>query len=255
MWNEFSWKSSFNYFFLGNKKSGHIKYAFLEFGTEAVCESAKDHLASNPEFYVDFVGLKSKSKKANSNAKQNPINPTRLHVSGLQGLITEAKLKALFPKSVKASIPKGKSYGFVQFQNPADAKAAYDAAQKLKVEKGHLTVVFARLAKQGEVEKAEEGQVQKKRQNKGGNETATKKAKMQKEESDPEEEDGESESEEQKNDNEASDAEDDDNEDEDDGDDDDGDDDDDDEDAGDDDDDEEEDDEDVQNDEPESDDD
>ena len=78
-----------------------------------------------------------------------PINPCRLHVSGFGKNITKEKLKALFPKSKSATIPKGVDhYGFVEFFQPADAKAAFDAAKKLKLESGEgtqsMTVVFAR---------------------------------------------------------------------------------------------------------------
>merc|ERR1712066_462152 len=104
---------------------------------------------------VDFVGVKSKSRTTGT-TKKRPINPTRLHVSGFSQGITSEKLKALFPKCSGASVPtacKNKSaYGFVQFSNPADAKAAFDATQKLKVgDNQHITVIFARLQKHGSV--------------------------------------------------------------------------------------------------------
>ena len=78
-----------------------------------------------------------------------PINPVRLHVSGFGTKMTQDKLKALFPKSRSALIPKKVDhYGFVNFDNPADAKAAFDAANKLKVDTEDgtqsMTVVFAR---------------------------------------------------------------------------------------------------------------
>jgi len=78
-----------------------------------------------------------------------PINPVRLHVSGFGTKMTQDKLKALFPKSRTALIPKKvEHYGFVNFDNPADAKAAFDAANKLKVDTEDgtqsMTVVFAR---------------------------------------------------------------------------------------------------------------
>ena len=66
--------------------------------------------------------------------------------------MTEDKLEKLFPKCSYATIPKGSirkgtPYGFVQFSSPADAKAAFDAAQKLS--KGdsngqHITVLYAK---------------------------------------------------------------------------------------------------------------
>ena len=137
-----------------------IKYCFVEFSDEAACELAKDKLASNPNHYVDFVGVKSKSQKGNTgNLKKMPINPTRLMVSGLTDEISEDKLRKLFPKCVKAEIPKKVAekegrYGFVQFNNPADAKSAFDAANKLKVDSPegptHFSVLYARVNKPGE---------------------------------------------------------------------------------------------------------
>ena len=74
------------------KKKQEIRYCYAEFSDEAACEAAKDKLASNPDHYVDVVGVKSK-KGGSSSAKKMPINPTRLHVSGLVEGIDEAKLK------------------------------------------------------------------------------------------------------------------------------------------------------------------
>ena len=84
-----------------------------------------------------------------------PINPVRLHVSGFGTKMTQDKLKALFPKSRSALIPKKVDhYGFVNFDNPADAKAAFDAANKLKVDTEDgtqsMTVVFARYLSQNQ---------------------------------------------------------------------------------------------------------
>ena len=156
-----------------NKKE--IKYCFVEFSDEAACEAAKDKLASNPDHFVDFVGVKSKGHTNGTKSKNMPINPTRLHVSGLVEGITEEKLKSLFPKCVSSLIPKnsvrkGGKYGFVQFSSPADAKAAFDAANKLKIESSegatHLTVVFARVSKHGP--NNSESPPKKKNQNKKG---------------------------------------------------------------------------------------
>ena len=71
-----------------------------------------------------------------------------------------SKLKQLFPKCVDAQIggkggrkKKVKSFGFVQFDNPADAKAAFDASQKLTItgkngsDVHHITVVYAKVSK------------------------------------------------------------------------------------------------------------
>ena len=44
------------------KEGKRIRYAFVEFSSEKVCESMKDKLAANPDFFVDFVGVKSNSK-------------------------------------------------------------------------------------------------------------------------------------------------------------------------------------------------
>merc|ERR1712029_79956 len=132
-----------------------LNYCFMEFSDEKVCESMKDKLAANPDLMVDFVGVKSKSRTTGT-AKKRPINPTRLHVSGFSQGITSEKLKALFPKCSGASVPtackNNSAYGFVQFSNPADAKAAFNATQKLKVgDNQHITVIFARLQKHGSV--------------------------------------------------------------------------------------------------------
>jgi len=171
------------------KEKHNIKYCFVEFNDESTCESTKDKLAANPDFAVDFVGDKSKNRQeklatGNTNKPSKmPINPCRLHVSGFGQNITKEKLKALFPKSKSATIPKGVDhYGFVEFFQPADAKAAFDAAKKLKLESGEgtqsMTVVFARMQKHGPVPKAEDkSPAKKKRQREQHNEDA-KKAKI-----------------------------------------------------------------------------
>merc|ERR1712168_1135945 len=58
-----------------------------------------------------------------------------------------------FPKAAHADIPqkskkKGSSYGFVQFSTPADAKAAFDAAQDLTINNHKITVLFAKGEKE-----------------------------------------------------------------------------------------------------------
>jgi len=175
----------------------NIKYCFVEFNDESTCESTKDKLAANPDFAVDFVGDKSKNRQEKLAAGSTksilvgkmPINPCRLHVSGVGKNITTEKLKALFPKSKSATIPKGvEHYGFVEFFQPADAKAAFDAAKKLKLDSGDgtqsMTVVFARMQKHGPVQKAEEKEdkaARKKRQREQHKENA-KKAKIEEKE-------------------------------------------------------------------------
>jgi len=149
-----------------NQKS--IRHAFVEFGSEAECEKAKELLTAGPKakdsLYVDFVGVKSKAggkppQERGKRGKQ-PINPCRLFIKGLVDGLTEDKLKQLFPKSLHTTIPKssaqkgGSKYAFVQFENPGDAKAAFDASQKLTISGGaggggahHLTVLYATQSK------------------------------------------------------------------------------------------------------------
>merc|ERR1712029_405628 len=142
-----------------------VRYAFVEFGSEAQCEEAKESLTKGPDakddFYVDFVGVKSKGggKPTEDRGKKNkrPINPNRLFIAGLVDGLTEDKLKQLFPKCVGAEVKGqkkgGKGFAFVQFSNPADAKAAFDASQKLNIsgksgtQGHHMTVVYARMGK------------------------------------------------------------------------------------------------------------
>jgi len=129
-----------------------IGYAFLEFGNPEECKAAKNKLSTKQfkgkELYVDFVGENSKGKKA-AKPKAN-LNPTRLFVVGLNKGITKTHLKEMFPKAANASIPprskqKGTSFGFVQFSNPADAKAAFDAAQDLTINNHKISVFFAKV--------------------------------------------------------------------------------------------------------------
>merc|ERR1712083_1016300 len=174
----------------GKAKERHnIKYCFVEFSDESTCESTKDKLAANPDFAVDFVGDKSTNKQkklasgSTNKPNQMPINPKRLHVSGFGKNITSEKLKALFPKSKNAIIPKGVDhYGFVEFFEPADAKAAFDAAKKLKFDSENgtqsMTVVFARMNKHGPVQKAEEKSPNKKKRQREQSKDEAKKAKI-----------------------------------------------------------------------------
>jgi len=142
-----------------------VRHAFVEFGSEAQCEEAKETLTKGPnakdEIYVDFVGVKSKGggKPSGDHVKKSkrPINPNRLFIAGLVDGLTEEKLKMLFPKCASAEVKGqqkgGKGFAFVQFSNPADAKAAFDASQKLNIsgktgtDGHHMTVVYARMGK------------------------------------------------------------------------------------------------------------
>merc|ERR1711971_1474827 len=68
---------------------------------------------------------------------------------GLANGVTKTNLKEMFPKCSNTDIPvrgkkKGTAYGFVQFSSPADAKAAFDAAQDLEVAGHPITVLFAK---------------------------------------------------------------------------------------------------------------
>jgi len=139
----------------GKEKDG-INYAFVEFGGPEECKAAKNKLATTQykgkEVYVDFVGENSTAKKKSAKAKGG-LNPTRLFVCGLAKGIDKRNLKEMFPKAAHADIPqkskkKGSSYGFVQFSTPADAKAAFDAAQDLTINNHKITVLFAKGEKE-----------------------------------------------------------------------------------------------------------
>merc|ERR1712055_859481 len=118
--------------------------------------AAKNKLATTQykgkEVYVDFVGESSTNKKKSAKAKGG-LNPTRLFVCGLAKGIDKRNLKEMFPKAAHGDIPqkskkKGSSYGFVQFSTPADAKAAFDAAQDLTINNHKITVLFAKGTKE-----------------------------------------------------------------------------------------------------------
>jgi len=143
----------------GKDKAG-ISYAFIEFGDPEECKSAKNKLATTQfkgkELYADFVGENSKAKKR-SGKQKGSLNPTRLFVSGLVHGVNETNLMEMFPKATRADIPqrsrkKGTTFGFVQFSTPADAKAAFDAAQNLSINNHKITVLFAK-AKESETRK------------------------------------------------------------------------------------------------------
>ena len=130
-----------------------ICYAFIEFGDIEECKAAKDILTTTQfkgsEVYVDFVGENSKAKQiAKPSAQQ--LNPTRLFVSGLAPGVDKSSLQEMFPKACSSFIPprskkRGTSYGFVQFSTPADAKAAFDAAQDMTIASHKITVLFAKM--------------------------------------------------------------------------------------------------------------
>merc|ERR1719470_521982 len=136
-----------------SKQKGGIGYAFIEFGDLEECKAAKNKLATTQfkgnEVYVDFVGENSKAKKKIAKPSCQ-LNPTRLFVCGLAQGVNKSNLQEMFPKAGSACIPqrskkKGTSYGFVQFSTPADAKAAFDAAQDLTIANHKITVLFAKM--------------------------------------------------------------------------------------------------------------
>ena len=85
----------------GSKFKG-ICYAFVEFGSEADCKNAKNKLATTQfqgsELFVDFVGEKSRKKKARDGKEKSEFNPSRLFISGLANGVTKTNLKEMFPK-------------------------------------------------------------------------------------------------------------------------------------------------------------
>ena len=168
-----------------------INYVFVEFGSEAECKAAKIKLATTQfqgsELFVDFVGEKSRTKKARDGKDKAQFNPSRLFISGLAAGVTKSNLKAMFPKCSGAEIPslgkkKGTAYGFVQFSTPSDAKAAFDAAQDLEVAGHPITVLFAkRTAEKDEVlkkKKAEKRKIKEEKKLKLKEEKKAKKPKI-----------------------------------------------------------------------------
>eukprot|EP00094_Tigriopus_californicus_P001109 TCALIF_01073-PA protein Name:"Similar to NCL Nucleolin (Gallus gallus)" AED:0.00 eAED:0.00 QI:202/1/0.5/1/1/1/2/0/355 len=145
------------------KANSTIRYCFMEFASEKVCEKAKTVLSlkeyNGGRLAVDFVGAKSKIQRGPKSAMR-PVNPTKLFVSGLAKGLTEDKLRELFPKASRTIIParsvrKGSTFGFAQFNNPAEAKEAFNASQNLEFDGHHLTVLFARMDKAKKSEKAD----------------------------------------------------------------------------------------------------
>merc|ERR1711915_375947 len=162
-----------------------IHYAFVEFGSESECKSAKNKLSTTQyegsELFVDFVGAASRSKKQRDMKDKSQFNPTRLFISGLAKGVTKSNLKAMFPKCSSADLPatakkKGAAYGFIQFSSPSDAKAAFDAAQNLEVNGHPITVLFAkRTSQKDEVvqkKKAEKRKIQQEKKQKTGEKKA-----------------------------------------------------------------------------------
>merc|ERR1711915_284804 len=140
------------------KKGDSYSYAFVEFASQEECKEAKNKLSTTQfkgtELYVDFVGEKSKDKKHKDKINAQ-LNPSRLFVSGLAPGVTESHLKEMFPKSSHALIPKTSRksnviFGFVQFSNPADAKAAFDAAKDLTISNHKITALFAKKTEEKE---------------------------------------------------------------------------------------------------------
>jgi len=131
----------------GKAKDG-ISCAVVEFEDPEECKAAKNKLATTQykgnEVYVDFV---------ESSTAKGGLDPIRLFVCGLPEGIDERNLKEKFPKAAHVDIPskskkKGSSFGFVQFSNPGDAKAAFDAAQDLTINDFKITVLFAKQKKE-----------------------------------------------------------------------------------------------------------
>ena len=199
-----------------------INYVFVEFGSEAECKAAKIKLATTQfqgsELFVDFVGEKSRTKKARDGKDKAQFNPSRLFISGLAAGVTKSNLKAMFPKCSGAEIPslgkkKGTAYGFVQFSTPSDAKAAFDAAQDLEVAGHPITVLFAkRTAEKDEVlkkKKAEKRKIKEEKKLKLKEEKTAKKPKIVKDSNSVESENVDDDNKENKEDNDSSENEDD----------------------------------------------
>jgi len=134
-----------------------FKYAYVEFASEADCESAKTKLATTrfqeKELYVDYVGEKSKNFAANAKEKSDIllINDKRLYVTGLPQGINKELFRKMFPKCSSVTLPKRKKstggLGFVQFSTVGDAKAAFDAADKIELNGHKLRVAYAKMNK------------------------------------------------------------------------------------------------------------
>nr|XP_040567914.1 glutamic acid-rich protein-like [Lepeophtheirus salmonis] len=141
-----------------------IHFAFIEFESKKAALAAyKDLSPKSDDYFVDLMGPNSKTKKTpkpddkKTGGKQKKeksaaqINPLRLFVNGISSGISQSILRELFPKAIKAVIPdisnkanKLSKYGFLEFSNPIDAKAAFDASKDLEVNGHHITVLYAR---------------------------------------------------------------------------------------------------------------
>jgi len=134
------------------RKKKQIKYCFIDINPEAEKKEVKDKIVGSKfqgeKVYVDFEG--QGSKKAKKDVKSGNLNPCKLIVYGLVPGVSWKALKEMFPKASHAEIPKrsrkkGSKYGFVEFANPADARATFDAAQDLNIDGHHITVLYAKV--------------------------------------------------------------------------------------------------------------
>jgi len=132
-------------------RTGAFSYAFLEFSNEEECVAAKTELSkkrfNDGELILDFTGEKSKGRKKEVKEKGR-INEKRLMITGLIPGLTKTDLKKMFPKCNHAELPmnwkrRGNPIAFIQFSNPSDAKAAFDASQNLDIGGHKLTVLYA----------------------------------------------------------------------------------------------------------------
>eukprot|EP00096_Caligus_rogercresseyi_P012129 TRINITY_DN4999_c0_g1_i1.p1 TRINITY_DN4999_c0_g1~~TRINITY_DN4999_c0_g1_i1.p1 ORF type:complete len:463 (-),score=172.43 TRINITY_DN4999_c0_g1_i1:160-1548(-) len=156
------------------KNNNPILFAFIEFESQKIAQEAhKDISPKSDDYFVDFMGPDSKTKrnkkddnavdKKKKNKTPSKINPLRLFVNGISSGITQSVLMELFPKASKAVIPKSKEskkskFAFLDFKNPVDAKAAFDAAKDLSVNGHHITVLYARYeSKSTNKKEVEEG--------------------------------------------------------------------------------------------------
>jgi len=133
-------------------RTGAFSYAFLEFSNEEECVAAKTELSkkrfNDGELILDFTGAKSKGREKKEVKEKGRINEKRLMITGLIPGLTKTDLKKMFPKCNHAELPmnwkrRGNPIAFIQFSNPSDAKAAFDASQNLDIGGHKLTVLYA----------------------------------------------------------------------------------------------------------------